>query len=104
MDNALVERYIESAVEDAFNHKAARLMKVVNKIAAKQGGGSTIENYKLLGKRVLIVLGVTVVAVQATTSVIGLVVSRKSEEQRIEKVVHRVLEEERQNAAEAASA
>ena len=59
---------------------------------------ASIENYKLLGKRALIALGVVIVSVEVITSVVGFVASRKSEEQRIEKVVRRVLEEERQKA------
>lgn len=96
MMGSLIERQVESAVQDMFDDKAVRFVKRISKMAAKQGGESTMQNYQLLGKRALIVLGVTIVAVQATTSIVGFIVSRKSEEQRIERVVRRVLEEERQ--------
>lgn len=98
MTSSLIERQMESAIQDMFDDKAVRIMKSLSKLAAKQGGGSTLENYQLLGKRALIVLGVALVAVQVTTSIVGFVASRKSEEQRIERVVRRVLEEENQKA------
>lgn len=97
MASSLIERQIENAVQDMFDDKAVRIMKVISKMASKQGGESALENYQLLGKRALIVLGVVIVAVQATTSIVGFVRSRKNEEQRIERVVRRVLEEERLN-------
>jgi len=96
MDNMFVERQVERAVEDMLGGKAVRVVKCVRRMAAKQGGENVIENYQLLGKRALIVLGAAVVVAQVTTSVVGFVVSRKTEEQRIEQVVRRVLEEERQ--------
>ena len=96
MASSLIERQVENAVQDMFDDKAVRIVKGVSRMAAKQGGESTIQNYQLLGKRALIVLGVVVVAVEVTASVVGLVMSRRSEEQRIERVVRRVLEEERQ--------
>ena len=96
MDNMFVERQVERAVEDMLGGKAVRVLKGVRRMAAKQGGENVIENYQLLGKRALIVLGAAVVVAQVTTSVVGFVVSRKTEEQRIEQVVRRVLEEERQ--------
>ena len=96
MASSLIERQVENAVQDMFDDKAVRIVKSVSRMAARQGGESTIQNYQLLGKRALIVLGVVVVAVQVTTSAVGFVVSRRSEEQRIERVVRRVLEEERQ--------
>ena len=96
MVDTFIERQLESAMQDMFDDKAARIMKYVNKLAAKQGGASTIENYRLLGKRVLIGVGVVVAVVQVTTSVVGFVMSRRSEEQRMERVVRRVLEEERE--------
>ncbi len=96
MVGALIERQVESAVQDMFDDRAVRFVRRLSKMAAKQGGESTIQNYQLLGKRALIVLGVAVVAVEVATSIVGFVISRKSEEQRIERVVRRVLEEERQ--------
>ena len=96
MVGALIERQVESAVQDMFDDRAVRFVRRLSKMAAKQGGESTIQNYQLLGKRALIVLGVAVVAVEVATSIVGVVISRKSEEQRIERVVRRVLEEERQ--------
>ena len=98
MTSSFVERQVESAVQDLFDDKAVRLVKGVNRIAAKQGGGTIIENYQLLGKRALVVLGAVVVTVQVATSVIGFAVSRRSEEKRIEQIVRRVMEEERQKA------
>ena len=67
-------------------------------VVAKQGGNSVIENYQLLAKRALIVAGVAIVSVQAVTSIVNFVVSRRIEEQRIERVVRRVIEEEKQKA------
>lgn len=96
MGNSYIERQVKSAVRDLFGDKAVRAYEHIGKLAAQQGGDNVIENYKLLGKRSLIALGVAVVAVQVVASTVGFVVSRKSEEQRIEKVVRRVLEEERQ--------
>ena len=98
MTSSLIERQVENAVPNMFDDKTVRIMKGVSKMAAKQGGESTIENYQLLGKRTLLALGAVIVGVQAVASVIGFVASRKSEEQRIERVVRRVLEEERQKA------
>ncbi len=96
MMSSFVEKQIESAVHDAIGEKAMRIVDGISKIAAKQGGQTAAENYQLLGKRALIALGVTIVTVQLTASVIGLVVSRKREEKRIEETVRRVLAEERQ--------
>ena len=98
MASSIIERQVENAVQDMFDDKAVRFMKGVSKMASKQGGESILENYQLLGKRALIVLGAVIVAVQLTTSAVGFIASRKSEEQRIERVVRRVLEEERQKA------
>ena len=96
MINSLVENQIKSMVRDTFGDKAVRIVKRIDKIAAKQGGSNAVENYRLLGKRALIVVGATVIVVQATASIIGLIVARRSEAQRVEKIVRRVLEEERQ--------
>ncbi len=96
MAGSFVERQIEGAVLDLVNDNAARIMKGVSRLAAQQGGESTLQNYQLLGKRALIVAGVGIIAVQAVTSVAGFIISRKSEEKRIEQIVRRVLEEERQ--------
>lgn len=98
MTSSLIERQVENAVQNMLDDKTVRIVKGVSKIAAKQGGQSTIENYQLLGKRAFIALGIAVVGVQVAASLIGFVASRKSEEQRIERVVRRVLEEERQKA------
>lgn len=98
MASSLIERQMEKAVQSKLDDKAVRIAKGVSRIAAKQGGDSTIENYQLLGKRTLIALGIIIVGVQVATSIIGFVASRKSEEQRVERVVRRVLEEERQKA------
>ena len=100
MAKSLIERWTQSAMQDMFDDNTLAIIKGVSRMAAKQGGESTLANYQLLGKRALIGLGVAIVAIQATTSVVGFIISRKSEEQRIERVVRRVLEEERQNAEE----
>ena len=100
MSSSFVERQVESAVQDMFDDRAVRVMRVISRLAAKQGGESTMHNYQLLGQRALIVLGVTIAAVQITTSVVGYIRSRKNEEKRIEQVVRRVLDEERQLASE----
>lgn len=104
MASSFIERQVESAVQDMFDDKAVRIVKSISKMASKQGGESVLENYQLLGKRALIVLGIAIVAVQVTTSAISFVASRKSEEQRIERVVRRVLEEEQQKAEAGAEA
>lgn len=104
MASSLFERQVENAVQDLLDDKAVRFVKGVSKIAAKQGGESAIQNYQLLGKRALIVLGAAILAVQVTTSAVGFAVSRKSEEQRIERVVRRILEEERLKAEAEAEA
>ena len=96
MASTFIERQMENAVQDLLDDKAIRIVRGVRKMAAKQGGETTIENYQLLGKRTLIALGAVIVTVQITTSVIGFVASRKSEEQRVERIIRRVLEEERQ--------
>ena len=98
MSNSFVERQVENAVQDMFDDKAVRIVKGVSKIAAKQGGESTLQNYQLLGKRALIVLGVVIITVQVSTSVASFIMSRKNEEKRVEQIVRRVLEEERQKA------
>lgn len=92
MAGSLIKRHVKAVL----GTKAIRALKNVGELAAKQGGESTIENYKMLGKRAIVVAGVAVVALQVATFAIGTAISRKSEEQRIERVVHRVLEEERQ--------
>ena len=92
MTSSFMERQIESMVGD----KAARIMRHINRLAAKQGGETAIENYRLLGKRAFVVLCVAFATVQIATSAVGFVISRKSEEQRVERIVRRVLEEERQ--------
>lgn len=98
MANSLIERQVENAVQDMFDDKAVRVVKGISKMASKQGGDSVIENYQLLGKRALIAMGVAIVTIQVATSAVSFVASRKNEEQRIERIVRRVLEEERQKA------
>lgn len=96
MVNSFIERQVENTVKEMFDEKGIRLMRFVQRLAAKQGGENAIENYRLLGKRALIVAGVAIIAVEATMSVVGLVISRESEEQRMEKIARRVYEEEAQ--------
>ena len=98
MITSIVEQQVQNAAQELLDDKTVKILKGVRKLASKQGGENAIENYQLLGKRTLIVLGVTIVAVQAVASVVGFVVSRKSEEQRIERIVRRVIEEERQKS------
>lgn len=92
MAGTLIKRHIKAVL----GAKAVRALKGVGELAAKQSGETLLDNYKLLGKRAVIVVGVTVVAVQVVTFAIGTAIARKSEERRIERVVQRVLEEERQ--------
>ena len=94
MDNAFVERQMQRAVREYLGDKGVRLLKGIRKIAAQQGGENAVENYQLLGKRTLIALGVAIISVQAVTSTVGYVISRRNEDKRIEKIVRRVLEEE----------
>ncbi len=96
MASSLIERQMENAVQGMLDDKVLAFAKGVSKMAAKQGGESALQNYRLLGKRALIAVGAALVAVQVTASVIGFIASRKSEEQRIERIVRCVLEEERQ--------
>lgn len=98
MITSIVEQQVQNAAQELLDDKTVKILKGVRRLASKQGGENAIENYQLLGKRTLIVLGVTIVAVQAVASVVGFVVSRKSEEQRIERIVRRVIEEERQKS------
>ena len=98
MVSSLIERQVENAVQDMFDEKTVRIVRGVNKLAAKQGGESFLENYQLLAKRTLIAMGIVIVAVQVTTSVVSFIASRRSEEKRIEQIVRRVLKEEQQKA------
>ena len=98
MINSIIEQQVQNAAQELLDDKTIKILKGVRRIASKQGRENAIENYQLLGKRTLIALGITIVAVQAVSSAVGFVVSRKSEEQRIERIVRRVLEEERQKA------
>jgi hypothetical protein len=93
------KRAISNAIEGVIEDKAVDVVKGINRIAAKQGGDSLIDNYRLLGKRALVTLGVVMTAVQVASSIVSYVVARRNEEQRIEKIVRRVLEEERQREA-----
>ena len=93
---------IESAIRNALGDKTMRIMESVNKLAARQGGSSIAENYQLLGKRVLITIGVVVVVVQVASSTIGYAIARKCEDKRIEKIARSILEEERKKADEEA--
>lgn len=96
MATSLIERQVENAVQEMFDDRAVRLVRGLRRMAAKQGGESTIQNYQLLGKRALIAVGAFIVVAEVVTSTVGYVVSRRNEEQRIERVVRRMLEEERQ--------
>jgi len=98
MENTLIERQMENALVKTFRN-AVSLAKSVGRMA---GGEQFLQNFQLPSKRTLVVAGVTIIAVQAAASVIGTMISRKCEEKRMERVVYRILEEERQkNEAEA---
>lgn len=96
MAGSFIERQVQSYVQGIFGDKAARIVKSVSRMAAKQGGASAAENYQLLGKRALIAFGAVVITAEVAISAVSFVISRRNEEQRIERVVRRVLEEERQ--------
>ena len=96
MITSIVEQQVHNAAQELLDDKTVKILKGVRRLASKQGGENVIENYQLLGKRTLIALGITIVAVQAVSSAVSFVVSRKSEVQRIERIVRRVLDEERQ--------
>ena len=96
MITSIVEQQVHNAAQELLDDKTVKILKGVRRLASKQGGENVIENYQLLGKRTLIALGITIVAVQAVSSAVSFVVSRKSEEQRLERIVRRVLDEERQ--------
>lgn len=102
MVNSLIERQMESAVREMLDDRAVRFFKGLRKIASRQGGESTMHNYQLLGKRALIAAGITIITVQTVGSIVGFVISRKNEEKRVERIVRRVLEEEREKEQAAA--
>ena len=62
MVNSLMERQIETAVEDVVGETAMKVLRGVGKIAGKQGGETALENYQLLGKRTLIAIGVMTIS------------------------------------------
>lgn len=96
MAYAIIERQVEKVVKDTVGEAAIKVMKGVSWLASKQGGATTAENYRLLGKRVLIIGGITLVTAQMVTSIVNIKMARKLEEQRVERIVRRVLAEERQ--------
>ncbi|MCR5583542.1 MAG: hypothetical protein K6F70_08085 [Eggerthellaceae bacterium] len=98
MSYSIIERRVEDAVQNLVGDKALRVVNGVERIAAKQGGETSIDNYRLLGKRALIVAGAVAIVVPVAVATVAITVSRKAEERRIERVVRRVLEEERQQA------
>ena len=91
----MASSFIEQQIENIVGDKTVRIIKGVNELAAKQGGETAVENYQLLGQHSLIALGVAVVAIQIAAVTISLTMSRKAEERRVERIVRRVLEEER---------
>lgn len=95
-----IQDAVQATVQDAVGDKAIQVIQGVSRIASKQGGETAIQNYKLLGKRALIVAGIAIVAVQVVAWAGGTIVSRKMEEQRVEKIVRRILEEERRKEDE----
>jgi hypothetical protein len=86
-------------VQKAMGEKGLMALESISKMAAQQGGENILDNYRLLGKRALIVAGVAIVAVEVVSSVASYAISRKFEDQRIEAIVRRVMEEERQKEA-----
>lgn len=113
MAGSLVEQHMEVAIQNAMQDavhnamrgamgdNAAQLIQGIRKLASKQGGKTEIENYKLLGKRALVVAGVGIATVQVVSWVGGTLISRKLEAKRVEKIVRRILEEERQKEIDA---
>lgn len=95
MMNALVERQVANAVQNMAGERALHVLKGIGKLAARQGGANTVENYQLLGKRALIVGGVALAAIQVGTTAAGLAISRRTEKRRVEKLVRETLEKER---------
>ena len=104
MDNA-IKNAVQNALHEAFGDDAAQIAQTVNELAERQGGRNIAENYQLLGKRALIVAGVAIVGIQAVVWVGRTVIARRAEAKRVERIVRRVLEEERaKQAAEAVDA
>ncbi len=64
MDNA-IKNAVQNALHEAFGDDAAQVAQTVNELAERQGGRNIAENYQLLGKRALIVAGVTIEARRA---------------------------------------
>ena len=94
MVSSLVEHQIENAVDDLFDEKTARVVKGVGKMAVKHVGKAANQGHHFLTKRPLAVLGGVIVGVQIVTAVTTIIVLRKTEDQRIERVVRAVLKEE----------
>jgi predicted DNA repair protein MutK len=94
MNNA-IEGAIQNALHETFGDDAIQIVQRVNKIAERQGGKNLVENYQILGKRVLIVAGVAVVGISAATWIGRTIIARRLEAARVEKIVRRILEEER---------
>ena len=93
--NAIVEQQIKNTVEGTLGPKAMQALRGIGKLAARQGGESTLENYQLLGKRALVVGGIAVAVVQTGILIGGIALTRRSEKHRIEKTVRKILAEER---------
>ena len=91
IENALIERQMENALQKVF-HKAVRIAKGVSRMT---GGELSFQNFQLPSKRTLVVAGVSIIAVQVAASAIGTMISRRREDQRIERIARRVVEEER---------
>ena len=98
MVSKLVEHGIENAVDNLLDDKTARIVKDVGKMAVKHVGKTTNQSPLSLGRKALAVLGGVIVTVQVATAVTTIIVLRKTEDKRIEKVVRKVLEEERKMA------
>ena len=92
----MVKACIKNQVKKARGEKAIGVIKQVGELATTQNDGSTVDNLLSFGKRALVVTVVAVVATQVVVAAVGTVVAHKAEEKRVEKIVRRILEEERQ--------
>ena len=76
--NAFVEKQVDSAVKAIAGPKALKALRGVRKLASLQGGTSSVENYRLLGKRAGIVAGVALATVSAGTMAAGAALAMRS--------------------------
>ena len=93
--NSFIEKQIESTVRSVLGANGVKVMRLVDKIAARQGGTNIIENYQLLGKRAAVVFGTAVVVVSVGGTIISSIAYRRSQKRMIDKAVAEALERER---------